>query len=102
MRVISRKALKAYGRVHRDARQWLENWYRVVRAGDWGNITSVRESFPHADAVKVESLRTVTVFNVCGGKHRLITAIHYNAQTVYVLRVMTHAEYSRDRWKETL
>jgi mRNA interferase HigB len=58
--------------------------------------------FPHADAVRVASDHEVTVFNVGGNKFRLVTAIHYSAQRVYVLRLMTHAEYSRDSWKETL
>jgi mRNA interferase HigB len=42
------------------------------------------------------------VFNIAGNKYRLVTAIHYNRQIVYTLRVMTHAEYSRDKWKEQL
>jgi mRNA interferase HigB len=33
---------------------------------------------------------------------RLIAAVHFNRQIVYTLRFMTHAEYSKDRWKETL
>jgi hypothetical protein len=32
----------------------------------------------------------------------LIAAIHYNRQRVYVLRLLTHAVYSEDRWKDTL
>jgi mRNA-degrading endonuclease HigB of HigAB toxin-antitoxin module len=32
----------------------------------------------------------------------LIAAIHFNMQTVYVLRIMTHREYDRGRWKEEL
>ena len=33
---------------------------------------------------------------------RLIGAAHFNRQIVYTLRFMTHAEYSKDRWKDTL
>jgi len=44
----------------------------------------------------------VTVFHVCGNKYRLITAIHYNRQRVYVLRLLTHADYSKDFWKDDL
>jgi mRNA interferase HigB len=42
------------------------------------------------------------VFNIEHNRHRLIAAIHFNTQTVYVLRIMTHQEYSRNRWKEEL
>ncbi len=57
--------------------------------------------FAHADAARVASGHEVTVFNVAGNKYRLVTAIHYSAQRVYVLRLMTHAECSKDLWKET-
>jgi mRNA-degrading endonuclease HigB of HigAB toxin-antitoxin module len=57
--------------------------------------------FPHADQVKVSSGRTVTVFNLTNA-YRLVTAIHYNPQCVYILHVLTHAEYDRNGWKATL
>jgi mRNA interferase HigB len=52
--------------------------------------------------VKVRSGRTVLVFNLRRNDYRLIAAAHFNRQIVYALRFMTHAEYSKDRWKETL
>ena len=42
------------------------------------------------------------VFNVGGNKYRLIVAIHYNVGLVFVLRTLTHAEYSKGTWKESL
>jgi mRNA interferase HigB len=44
----------------------------------------------------------VYVFNIERNRHRLIAAIHFNTETVYVLRIMTHKEYDRDRWKDEL
>ena len=61
-----------------------------------------RKTFPHADQVKVKSGRTVTVFNVRGNEFRLITAIHYDRRKVFVLNFLTHAEYSKDTWKNRL
>jgi mRNA interferase HigB len=52
--------------------------------------------------VTVSSGRSVTVFNIRGNDYRLVAAIHYNTQRVYALRVLTHAEYDRDRWKDQL
>jgi mRNA interferase HigB len=62
----------------------------------------VKRSFAHADAVTVASGRTVVIFNIGGGKHRLITAIHYNARRVFTLMVLSHAEYDGGRWKDEL
>ena len=50
----------------------------------------------------VISKRTVTVFNVCGNKYRLLTALLYNRKIVFTLCFLTHAEYSKDEWKNDL
>jgi mRNA interferase HigB len=50
----------------------------------------------------VASGSTVTVFNVCGNKYRLVAAIHYDRQRVYILRLLRRAEYSKDLWKKKL
>ncbi|MBN9691277.1 MAG: type II toxin-antitoxin system HigB family toxin [Verrucomicrobia bacterium] len=31
-----------------------------------------------------------------------ITAIHYNRQEVFTLQFLTHADYDKDTWKNTL
>ena len=36
---------------------------------------------------------------ISGGAFRLITAIHYNRGIVYIRKFMTHAEYSKEDWK---
>jgi mRNA interferase HigB len=102
MHVITRKTLRDFGQKHPDAAEPLENWYRTFRAAEWESIQDVRRVYPHADAVTVKSDRIVTVFNICGNKYRLIAAIHYNRQRVYVLQILRHAEYSRGSWKDTL
>ena len=44
----------------------------------------------------------VTVINVRGNRYRLVIAIHYNTQVMFVLRVLTHGEYTRAQWKREL
>jgi mRNA interferase HigB len=44
----------------------------------------------------------VAVFDIGGNKFRLIAAIHYNKQIVYVLRILTHREYDDQKWKRDL
>lgn len=80
----------------------LDDWARLVLSGKWQNLVETRRMFPHADQVKVKSGRTVTIFNMCGNDFRLITAIHYDRQKVFVLNFLTHAEYSRHHWKYRL
>lgn len=89
-------------REHPKAASYLEAWRKVVRAATWRSLADVRRTYPSADAVRVRSGRQVLVFNVCGNAFRLVVAAHFNRQLVYTLRWMTHAEYSKDRWKDTL
>ncbi len=40
-----------------------------------------------------------TIFNIGGSKYRLVVKINYARQAIYIKRVLTHAEYDRERWK---
>ncbi len=102
MRVISRKRLKEFWLRHAKAKTPLEKWHDVASKARWTDFTRVRQTFSGADQVKVASRRTATVFNVAGNDYRLIAAIHYDREIVYVLRVLTHAEYDRGLWREQL
>jgi mRNA interferase HigB len=80
----------------------LKNWYKIARKAQWKGLDELHDTFPAADAVTVGSGRTATVFNVRGNNHRMIAGIHYNAGKIFVLALMTHAGYSRRRWKDEL
>lgn len=80
----------------------MDVWRKTVKAATWRNLVDMRQSYPDTDVVKVRSGRTVLIFNIRRNDYRLITAAHFNRQIIYTLRLMTHAEYSKDRWKETL
>ena len=94
--------MKTWATQYPDAAEALAAWLTNASQAAWRNLTEVRAVYPHADPVVVASGRTVVVFNVRGNRYRLVTAIHYNRQIIYTLRFMTHAEYSKNRWKDTL
>lgn len=100
MWVIHPAAIQEYRKRYRDARGPLETWLQTAQAARWQSIDDVRKTYPHADSAAVRSGATVTIFNIKGNTYRLITAIHYNRQMVFIRDFMTHAEYSRDKWKE--
>lgn len=52
--------------------------------------------------VKVESRRSVFVFNIAGNHFRLIAAVHFNTGRVFLLDFLSHAEYSKEVWKKNL
>jgi mRNA interferase HigB len=102
MRVIHGGTVKAWAVQYPDAAEALAAWLKNACQAAWRNLAEVRRVYPHADAIVVSSRRTVVVFNIRGNRYRMVTAIHYNRQTIYTLRFMTHAEYSKNRWKDTL
>ena len=92
----------AAGREHPAAVRHLDVWRKTVKAALWRNFVDVRRSYPDTDAVRVRSGRLVLVFNIRRNDYRLIAAVHFNRQIVYTLLFMSHAEYSKDRWKNAL
>lgn len=102
VRIVTKKRIVEFYRKHPDARRTLEGWHSIVRRADWKSLAEVRAVFPGADPVLVASRRTVTVFNICGNKYRLLAALHYNRSVAYILAIMTHAEYGRGDWKAKL
>ncbi|MGB5684914.1 MAG: type II toxin-antitoxin system HigB family toxin [Candidatus Electrothrix sp.] len=95
MRIITRKRLLDFAQKYPDCSSALDSWYRIINHSTIENFAELRAVFPSAD--KVEGL---TVFNIGGNKVRLIAAIHYNTQRVYIRHVLTHSEYDKNKWKE--
>jgi mRNA interferase HigB len=95
MHIITRKRLNEFAEKHPDTKTALQHWYQLMRAGRFGSFSELRATFSSADQVG-----KLTVFNISGNKARLIVAIHYNRQKVYVRAVLTHEEYEQSRWRE--
>src|SRR5271156_3965594 len=103
MKVLKPLRIQEYARAHAGAATSLDRWISLTKAGIWTDFKDVKSTFGSAaDAVPVDSGRIVVVFNISGNKFRLITAIHYNVAKVFVLRFLTHAEYSKGKWKQEL
>ncbi len=102
MRIVKVTRIREYARRHDRAGNSLERWLELTKLAEWTSLADVRCTFRHADPVTVRSGRTVVVFNIKGNDFRLVTAIHYNRAKVFVLRFLTHAQYTKDVWKDGL
>lgn len=102
MRIITRRRLNEYTQLHPNAAVSLSAWHDVAKKSAWRNLQEIRQTLPHADAAKVGSGKTVTIFNIAGNHHRLITAIHYDTGKIFILQILSHADYSKNRWKQLL
>ena len=92
MHIITRKRLPEFAARH--SATALDAWYRIVKHTETKSFSEMRKIFPSVDKV-----RNLTVFNIGGNKIRLIAAVHYNTQCLYIRHVLTHKEYDKEKWK---
>ena len=102
VRIITWRVLREFGEKWPTAAAPLEEWHKIARGAVWRNFTDVKATFGQTDQVKVKSRQAVCVFDIGGNKFRLVAFVSYPKQKVYALRIMTHKEYDRERWKEEL
>ncbi len=99
MRVISKKTLRLFWAEHPAAEVPLTAWYKATVGATWHNFAELRQTFGSADQVG-----DCVVFNIGGNKYRLIGRVRYARKAlpgvVYVLKVMTHAEYDENKWPD--
>ena len=95
MHAITRKRLNEFAEKYPATRSALAHWYQLMKRGTFRSVAHLRETFPSADLVG-----KLTVFDIGGNKVRLIAALHYNRQKVYIRAVLTHTEYDTGTWKE--
>ena len=94
MRVISKPAILRFAQRHPDALVLLMNWYRITKTANWNSLAGAKHDFAHAEVVGRR-----TVFNIHGNHYRLITRVNYRTKRVFVLHILTHAEYCKGDWK---
>jgi mRNA interferase HigB len=97
--VVSQKALREFARIHADAASPLRAWFKLARHERFRNLAELKRTFASVDTVPVNG-RDFYVFNIGGNKYRLIAAIHFNTQRLFVRHILTHSEYDTERWKK--
>jgi mRNA interferase HigB len=99
MRIIKDSRLREFAKQYPRASVSLKNWRTVTRLASWQSFSDLRNTFSTADQINLPGGYRVVVFNIGGGAFRLITAVHYNRGIVYIRKFLTHAQYSKDDWK---
>ena len=94
MHLITRKTLRSFWQKYPDSQTALERWSKIIEKNNFDSFAQLRATFPSADLVD-----KLIVFNIGGNKYRMIAAIHFNRQKVYIRHILTHAEYDTNNWK---
>ena len=94
MKLISNRSLREFSLRHADAAVPLQDFRRLIERGEYRNFAALRTTFANVDKVGKRY-----VFNIGGNKFRLVAAIAYSVQVLWVKAVLTHAEYDKEDWK---
>ena len=96
VRVISPKRIREVISEHPDWETSLLSWHKIARDAHWRHFEDIKQAWSAVDKVG-----SCVVFDIAGNKARLISRIFYgpHVQRVYILHILSHAEYDRERWK---
>jgi len=91
MHVISRKHITDFSSKHSNSKKSLQAWYAEATTATWDTPQDIKDRYPSADLFADNKV----IFNIKGNSYRLLVRVAFRAQTVFILRIGTHAEYSK-------
>ena len=91
MRIISRKTLREFWGKHKAAEKPLKAWFADTKNAQWNNSMDIKSQYRNARFLTENRV----IFNIKGNKYRLITAINYDFNVVYIRFIGTHKEYDK-------
>jgi len=91
MKVIAVSHLRSFWERHPDAEQPLKAWHDEARHANWKAPQDIKRHYASASFVGHNRV----IFNIKGNDYRLIVAVAYRFQAVYIKFVGTHAQYDR-------
>lgn len=89
MRVIAVSMLRTFWKRHPDAEQPLRAWFQEATHATWMKPSDIKERYRSASILKNRRV----VFNIKGNDYRLVVAVAFRMQIVYVKFIGTHEEY---------
>ena len=92
MRVIAKRTLREFWESapqYAEAQGPLEAWYAEARKATWRTPPDLKAQFRHASILKNNRV----VFNIGGNKYRLVVAVDYQRQVLFIRFIGTHSQY---------
>jgi len=93
IRVISVKKLKDFWNnpKYKDTDQPLRAWYAEAKLSEWKKPSDIKMHYRNASFLANDRV----VFNIKGNDYRLVVAIKYEFQIVYICFIGTHKQYDK-------
>jgi mRNA interferase HigB len=92
LRIIAKSRLRKYWERagNEQAQPYLREWYHFCAKQSWRTPQEVKNTFAHASIVGNNRI----VFNVKGNNYRIVCAMDYQRQAMFIKFVGTHSEYN--------
>ena len=97
MRIIARKTLRQFAerlrgsKDHKAVKSALDAWFHEVEQANWHSPADVRKAYSSASIVGADRV----VFNIKGNDYRLVVAINYRLQIIFIIWIGSHREYDK-------
>lgn len=93
MRIIAFKTLRIFfeNQAFADAEMPLKAWYQEVKNAKWRNSNELKQHFKNASIIGDGRV----VFNIKGNDYRLVVAIDYEFQAIFIKFFGTHEQYNK-------
>ena len=97
MRIVARRTLREFVDSlagHRDqpaVKAALDAWFAETKQAAWASSADLKRAFATASVVTAERV----VFNIKGNSYRLVVAIDFERQIVWVKWIGSHRDYDR-------
>src|SRR5690606_9473698 len=91
LRVIAKKTLRDFWKVHPDCEQQLKSWFQEASNAHWTRPRQIKADYPSASFISDNRV----VFNIKGNNYRLIVRINYDYQIIWIRFIGTHAQYDK-------
>jgi mRNA interferase HigB len=91
MRVITTRTINAYRECYPEADGQLKAWKALIEGNEFKHFPELKNMFRSADFVQPDRV----IFNIKGNHFRLITAVDFERQAVFVKWFGRHKDYDK-------
>ena len=97
MRVIARRTLTNFveslkgNKDQKAVKAALDSWFHEAARAEWKSPADLRANYRNASVVGPDRV----VFNIKGNSYRLVVAVDYGRQVVFIKWIGTHADYDK-------
>lgn len=94
MEILNSRLIKQFIQKHTDAETPLKDWVTKASAARWNNNSDIHKTFNSAEHLGSQKY----IFNIGGNNFRMVAMVWIDNKRIYILKLMTHAEYDKEKF----